>query len=88
MRQITVASAAGVLQAWSGTDEFYTLPNHKKQVTHDTFVQVHNEIIPSGAFRCSSQRIVNIHIHLTVGMQRPQAHQLSHLSIILYNNII
>ena len=50
MRQITVASAAGVLQARPGTDEFYTLPNHKNKLltillsksTMKSFLQVHS----------------------------------------------
>ena len=32
MRQITVACAAGDLQARPGTDEFYTLPSHKNKL--------------------------------------------------------
>ena len=50
MRQITVACAAGILQARSGTDEFYTLPNHKNKLltillsksTMKSFLQVHS----------------------------------------------
>ena len=50
MRQITVACAAGILQARSGTDEFYTLPNHKNKLltillsksTTKSFFQVHS----------------------------------------------